>query len=164
MRQAAALVATVIGQDLGEGANGVFRIARRVAPDRVISTVDPQTRHGRKTAARGFDGYKGHLAEDPDSELITATEVTAGNAGDATAAPALLADDLPLPRNPARGNRQRRPARPVIARRRGSMGTPLRVPVNWSRHWSDPVPMSCARCSRRPPPVAGSPRTRSASI
>jgi hypothetical protein len=45
----------------------VFRIARRVAPDRVISTVDPQARHGHKTSARGFDGYKGHVAVDPES-------------------------------------------------------------------------------------------------
>jgi len=57
--QAAQLLATVVGQDLDEGADGVFRIARRVAKDRVISTVDPEARHGHKTAARGFDGYKG---------------------------------------------------------------------------------------------------------
>jgi Transposase DDE domain len=37
----------------------------------VISTVDPDARHGRKTSARGFDGYKGHLAINPDSEIIT---------------------------------------------------------------------------------------------
>jgi hypothetical protein len=71
--QAAALLATVIGQDLDEGSDGVFRIARRVAKDPVISTVDPDARHGRKTAARGFDGYKGHVGIDPDSEIITAT-------------------------------------------------------------------------------------------
>ena len=65
----------------------MFRIARRVAPDRVISTVDPQARHGHKTAARGFDGYKGHVGIDPDSEIITATTVTAGNAGDASGQP-----------------------------------------------------------------------------
>ena len=93
--QAAALLAAVAGQDLDEGSDGVFRIARRVAKDRVISTVDPQARHGHKTAARGFDGYKGHIAVDPDSELITATTVTAGNVGDACAADDLLADDLP---------------------------------------------------------------------
>ena len=93
--QAAALLATVTGQDLDEGTDGVFRIARRVAADRVISTVDPQARHGHKTSARGFDGYKGHLAIDPDSEIITATEVTAGNTGDAEAAAGLLADLLP---------------------------------------------------------------------
>jgi hypothetical protein len=33
-------------------------IAQGVAPDRVISVVDPQARHGHKTNARGFDGYK----------------------------------------------------------------------------------------------------------
>jgi hypothetical protein len=57
--QAAALLATVLGQDLDEGADGIFRIARRVAKDRVISTVDPEARHGHKTSARGFDGFKG---------------------------------------------------------------------------------------------------------
>jgi len=61
----------------------------------VISTVDPESRHGHKTAARGFDGFKGHIALDPDSEIITATEVTAGNAGDATVVEALLSDVLP---------------------------------------------------------------------
>jgi len=73
----------------------VFAIARRVAPDRVISTVDTQARHGRKTSAHGFDGYKGHIAIDPDAEIITATTVTAGNTGDAAAAGQLLASDLP---------------------------------------------------------------------
>jgi hypothetical protein len=92
--QAARLLATVLGQDLETVEDGRFRIARRVAPDRVISTVDPEARHGHKTAARGFDGYKGHIAIDPDSEIITATEVTAGNAGDASAAEALLQDVL----------------------------------------------------------------------
>src|SRR5213080_4615994 len=93
--RAAALLAAVVGQDLEHGDDGVFRIARRVAKDRIISTVDPDARHGHKTSARGFDGYKGHVAIDPDSELITATTVTAGNVGDAAAAEALLADDLP---------------------------------------------------------------------
>lgn len=94
VKRAAGLLATVVGQDLEQTATGLFRIARRVAPDRVISTVDPETRHGHKTAARGFDGYKGHVAIDPDSEIITATEVTAGNVGDANPAMALLAEAL----------------------------------------------------------------------
>ena len=92
--QAAALLATVLGQDLETCSDGVFRIARRVAKDRVISTVDPETRHGRKTSARGFDGYKGHAAIDPDSEIITATTVTPGNAGDASVAEDLITDLL----------------------------------------------------------------------
>jgi hypothetical protein len=91
--EAAELVATVVGQDLEESDDGTFRIARRVAPDRVISTVDPEARHGHKTSARGFDGYKGHVAMDPDSEIITDTMVSAGNAGDASVAEDLI-DDL----------------------------------------------------------------------
>ncbi len=100
VKPAAALLATVLGQDLEQRDDSVFRIARRVAEDRVISTVDPEARHGHKTASRGFDGYKGHIAIDPDSEIITATEVTAGNAGDASAAEALLQHDV-LPTAPA---------------------------------------------------------------
>jgi hypothetical protein len=61
----------------------------------VISTVDPQARHGHKTSARGFDGYKGHIAADPDSEIITATEVSAGNQGDAQTAAGLITELLP---------------------------------------------------------------------
>jgi hypothetical protein len=94
VHQAGALLATVLGQDLEQGEDGTFRIARRVATDRVISTVDPEARHGHKTASRGFDGYKGHVAVDPDSEIITATAVTAGNVGDAVPAEALLHDVL----------------------------------------------------------------------
>jgi Transposase DDE domain/Transposase domain (DUF772) len=108
--QAAALLAAVTGQDLDEGADGVFRIARRVAKDRIISTVDPQARHGHKTSARGFDGYKGHVGIDPDAELITATAVTPGNTGDAAAAAGLLAGDLPAAAEPAAGDAQAGPA------------------------------------------------------
>ena len=93
LHQTAQLLATVLGQDL-EDDQGRFRIARRVARDRVISTVDPEARHGHKTSARGFDGYKGHIALDPDSEIMTATEVTAANAGDAEPAESLLDDML----------------------------------------------------------------------
>ena len=40
--QSGELLATLVGQDLDEGPGGVFTIARRVAKDRVISTVDPR--------------------------------------------------------------------------------------------------------------------------
>jgi hypothetical protein len=90
--EAARLLATVLGQDLESDEDGGLRIARRVAPDRIISTVDRQARHGHKTSHRGFDGYKGHVAIDPDSELITATAVTPGNAGDVEPVADLIAD------------------------------------------------------------------------
>src|SRR5262249_60634874 len=92
--QAAKLLATVLGQDLEPDPDGPggWRIARRVAKDRVISTVDTEARHGHKTNHRGFDGYKGHLAIDPDSEIITAVVVTPGNAGDVDPVADLIAD------------------------------------------------------------------------
>lgn len=88
--EAVQLLATVVGQDLDKDENGNYLIARRVAADRVISTVDPEARHGHKTSARGFDGYKGHISIDPDSEVIVACDVTAGNVGDGQAAGPLL--------------------------------------------------------------------------
>jgi transposase len=79
--KAAELLATVIGQDIEETADGRFIIAEGVAPDRVLSLVDPEARHGHKTSAHGFDGSKGHIAADPDSEIITAAEVGPRAAG-----------------------------------------------------------------------------------
>jgi hypothetical protein len=100
--QAMRLLATVLGQDLETGADGALRIARKVAPDRVISTVDADARHGHKTNHRGFDGYKGHIAVDPDIEIITAVAVTAGNTGDAETVGDLIAD-LIEPARPGAG-------------------------------------------------------------
>jgi len=94
LAQAVALLATVVGQDIEESAEGIFHIVRGVAADRIISTVDPEARHGHKTQARTFDGYKGHAAIDPDSEIITETVVSPGNAGDASVAEDLIADLL----------------------------------------------------------------------
>jgi hypothetical protein len=90
--EAAELLATVLGQDVEQDDDGRFRIARRVAKDRVISTVDPDARHGRKTSSGRYDGYKGHVAVDPDSEIITQTTVTPANTGDADATGELLAE------------------------------------------------------------------------
>ncbi len=41
-----------------------------------------QARHGHKSRARTFDGYKTHLNVDPDDELITNVAVTAANTPD----------------------------------------------------------------------------------
>jgi IS5 family transposase len=79
---AAEWLALVAGQDTEQGDDGVFRIVRKVAKDRVISTVDPEARHGHKSRNRRFDGYKTHLSIDPDSELIDEVTVTAANTPD----------------------------------------------------------------------------------
>ena len=89
-RDAAELLAVVGGQDVEQGADGRFRIARAVARDRVISTVDPEARHGHKSRSRRFDGYKGHVSVDPDSEIIDDVTVTPANSADQDAAADLL--------------------------------------------------------------------------
>jgi len=49
----------------------------------MVSVHDPEMRHGRKKSEkRRFDGHKAHLAVDPESQLITAADVLAGNAPD----------------------------------------------------------------------------------
>ena len=79
--QALALLALVAGQDVepaegSDGTDGRWRIAHRVAPQRIISVVDPQARHVHKTVHHRQDGFKGHVAVEPDTGLFTAGEVT----------------------------------------------------------------------------------------
>jgi hypothetical protein len=94
--EAVALLALVAGQDVEPGQRpGSWRVARRVAPDRVISVVDPQARHTRKTSARKRDGYKGHIATEPESGLVTECALTAANAPDGPIGVGLLAKEDP---------------------------------------------------------------------
>lgn len=49
--EAAFLLAAVVGQGIEQTEDGTFRIAQRTAPDRVISAVDPEARHGHTSSA-----------------------------------------------------------------------------------------------------------------
>jgi len=93
--EAVALLALVAGQDVepvagSDGTDGrwqmAWRIARRVAPDRVISVHDPDARHAHKTVSRRQDGFKAHLAVEPDTGLITGCRLTAAAGADASEA------------------------------------------------------------------------------
>ena len=87
---ARALLERVAGQDVEADGEGGVKIREGVAKDRVISTVDSEMRHGHKSSAGRWDGYKKHVSEDPDTELITAVEVSAANVGDGQVAMKLL--------------------------------------------------------------------------
>lgn len=85
--EAVALLALVAGQDVepaegSDGSDGRWRIARRTAPDRVISTVDPDTRHAHKSRERRQDGFKAHIVIEPDTGLTTAAAVTKASGAD----------------------------------------------------------------------------------
>jgi hypothetical protein len=78
---ALALLALVAGQDVepaegSDGTDGRWRIARKVAEDRVISTVDPEARHTRKSPQARRDGYRAHVAAEPATGLITDEQLT----------------------------------------------------------------------------------------
>jgi hypothetical protein len=79
--QALALLALVAGQDVepAQGSDGTdrrWRIARKVAEDRVLSTVDPRARHTRKSPEHRRDGYRAHVAAEPETGLITDERLT----------------------------------------------------------------------------------------
>jgi IS5 family transposase len=89
------LLALVAGQDVEQDEDGTWRIARKVAADRVISTVDVESRHMHKSRSEYRDGYKAHIAIEPETGLITATKLTPANAGDGPTGVALLAGEDP---------------------------------------------------------------------
>ena len=90
------LLALVAGQDVEPGdEEGTWRIARRVAKDRVISTVDPETRHMHKSRSAYRDGYKAHIAVEPETGIITACDLTPANIGDGPVGVALLENEDP---------------------------------------------------------------------
>lgn len=88
---AVGLLALVAGQDVEPGDTpGTWRIARAVAKDRVVSTVDPESRHVHKTVREHRDGFKGHVMVECDTGLVLADTVTAGNTPDGPTGVALL--------------------------------------------------------------------------
>ncbi|HET6908042.1 MAG TPA: IS1182 family transposase [Mycobacteriales bacterium] len=97
---AVGLLALVAGQDveLVDDTDGTprWRIAQRVAPDRVISVADPETRHAHKTVHRRQDGFKAHVAVEPDTGLVTdcaLTKAAGADSSDAAVGPTLLVDE-----------------------------------------------------------------------
>jgi hypothetical protein len=95
---ALALLALVAGQDVepaegSDGTDGRWRIARKVAEDRTISTVDPDARHTRKSPEARRDGYRAHVAACPETGIITDEKLTMA-AGTEDSDPAVAAEFL----------------------------------------------------------------------
>ena len=98
---ALAMLALVAGQDVepaegSDGTDGRWRIARKVAPDRVISQVDPDARHTRKSPEARRDGYRAHVAAEPETGIITdeaLTKAAGTENSDAAVAEQFLAAD-----------------------------------------------------------------------
>ena len=94
--EAVGLLGLVAGQDVEPGeVEGRWRIAGKVAADRVISTVDPDARHLHKSRSSYRDGYKAHLALEPETGLVTAAALSSATAADGPTGVGLLAAEGP---------------------------------------------------------------------
>jgi Transposase domain (DUF772)/Transposase DDE domain len=112
-----ALLALVAGQDVepaegSDGRDGRWRIARKVAEDRVISTVDPDARHTRKSPESRRDGYRAHLVAEPGTALITdeaLTKAAGPDNSDSAQAATFLSNHLDAHTEDATGQDERAP-------------------------------------------------------
>jgi transposase len=96
------LLRELIGQDFDVDEDGVPRLHRGTRQDRILSTVDPEMRHGRKSQHQRFDGYKLHAAAtNSEQPLITAVEVAPANEQDGRQA-AVLVEQQPEATRPGR--------------------------------------------------------------
>lgn len=96
------LLVELIGQDFDVDDDDVPRLHRGTRPGRIISTIDPEMQHGRKSSSQRFDGFKLSAAVSNTSEpLIMAVHVAPGGEADGTQAKHLI-DAQPAGRRPAR--------------------------------------------------------------
>jgi len=82
VRQTGWLLTKILGDDLVSDEHGDPQIGEGTAPDRIISITDPEMRHGRKSQAQRFDGFKAAVAVDAESELIVDVADVTASGGD----------------------------------------------------------------------------------
>lgn len=96
------LLRDLIGQDFDIDDDGIPKLHRGTRADRVISTVDTEMRHGRKSQHTRFDGYKlSAAATNTPQPLITAVHVAPASEQDGPQAKHLI-ESQPPGRRPAR--------------------------------------------------------------
>ena len=77
------LLTKILGDDVVTDEDGQSQIGQGTAPDRIISITEPDMRHGRKSKAQRFDGFKAVVSTEQSSELILdiADVIAAGSDG-----------------------------------------------------------------------------------
>jgi IS5 family transposase len=92
LREAHELLCDLLAQDidLSDEDGGGPKIKKGTARDRIVSTTDPEMRHGHKSHSKGFDGYKAGVVADAEDGVILATDARSGNTHDSEQAKELL--------------------------------------------------------------------------
>jgi hypothetical protein len=91
VKAAFVLLEELIGQDFDVDEDDVPRLHHGTRPGRIISAIDPEMRHGRKSQHQRFDGYKLSAAVTNSSEpLIMSVHVCPGGESDGPQAKHLI--------------------------------------------------------------------------
>jgi hypothetical protein len=99
--EAAGLLREIIGQEFEVSDDEVPRVRRGRGVRQIVSANDPEMRHGRKTPAKQFTGYKVHAAADAATPILIAISVSPGNEHDGHHAGPLI-DQQPEETRPER--------------------------------------------------------------
>lgn len=92
LRAARELLADLLQQDIDEEpADGGGPLLRRgTSRDRIVSTTDPEMRHGHKSHSKGFEGYKAAVVAEVEHGVILSTDVRGANVADGDGAKELV--------------------------------------------------------------------------
>ena len=140
--EARKLLREIVGQEFSVDEQDVPKLRRPKDPGRVLTAHDPEIRHGRKTPAKRFAGFKLHAtATATKTPLLTALSVTPGSEHDSRQA-APLVDQQPQEHRPTRllgdtaygGG----PVREELAER----GVEMLAPVHETSPKNGPIPKS----------------------
>lgn len=88
--EAVGLLREIIGQEFEVKDDEVPRVRRGRGVRQIVSAHDPEMRHGRKTPANRFTGYKLHVAADAELPIVMAISLSPGNEHDGHHAGALI--------------------------------------------------------------------------
>lgn len=86
------LLRRILAQDIEHNPESGDVAIKRGGKDRIISTNDPEARHGHKTSCKLIKGYKGNFTVS-ESEIVTSVAVTPANASDTEPVESMV-DDL----------------------------------------------------------------------
>ncbi|MEZ4240435.1 MAG: transposase [Myxococcota bacterium] len=88
--EALEFLAKVAHQDVAQLPDGTYKIVRGTASGRIVSSQDPEARHGRKSESQPITGFKTHALATATSLFVTGIDVTDASIHDSKPTPDLI--------------------------------------------------------------------------